>query len=191
MITQATYDILDSSLREGQKKYHAYDNIDRQKMYSHWLRVDPHRADEKYQLVPKLTWEGPYRYCEMPDFEQLINSEKIGIYIMYTRPVNLLLDMTQHVMYVGISGERGSSRPLKKRLMDYFNIGKLELRSNIHVMLQMYYEHVYIKYSLFDGTHQDLEKLEVLLHEFFYPKFGKRDFEPETKKAQSAWNTGQ
>lgn len=58
-------------------------------------------------------------------------------------------------------------------------------------MLQMYYNHVYVQYALFDGNFQELEKLEVSLHEYFYPRFGKRDFEPETKNAQSAWNTGQ
>lgn len=191
MIKQATLDLLDADLRSHVSRYKSYPYNDRYKLFSHFIKVDPDWSDKKYSQITGFNWSQPFRFADHPNFEQIINSNLIGIYVMYVRPANLLLDMPQHVMYVGISGEKGSARPLQDRLMDYFYIEKIKLRENIHQFLQLYYEHVYIRYSLFSGSYQDLEELEKVLHEYFFPRFGKRDFEPETKAAQSAWNTGQ
>lgn len=191
MIKQATLDLLDADLRSGYERYQSYPFEDRHKLFLHEIKIDPYWADLKFSEIIHIDWSTPYKYAETPNFEKIIDSDKIGIYLMYVRPQNMLLEMPRHVMYVGISGEAGSERPLRERLMDYYYISKIKLRRNIHKMLQMYYNHVYVQYALFDGNFQELEKLEVSLHEYFYPRFGKRDFEPETKNAQSAWNTGQ
>ncbi len=190
MITQATLDLLDADIRNDVARYNSYPFKDRHKLYSHSIRIDPFWSNSKTAEIKPLIWSEYYKYSEHPNFEKIIKTNDIGIYIMYVRPEHLLLEMPQHVMYVGISGEHGSARPLKERLMDYFLISKIKLRNNIHMMLQLYYDHVYIRYALFKGKYQDLEKLESTLHEFYYPKFGKRDFEPDTKAAQSAWNAG-
>ncbi len=190
VIKQKTLDLLDASLRKDMSRYDSYPYKDRYKIFTHDIRIDPSWCEKKYNEVPKLSWQGPHKFSDMPNFEDIIKGNEIGIYIMYVRPNLLIEDMPQHMMYVGISGEHGSSRPLKDRLKDYFNINKIKLRENIHTMLQLYYENVYIKYALFNGNYLDLEKIEVVLHEFYSPRFGKRDFEPDTKKAQGAWNTG-
>jgi hypothetical protein len=191
MITQATLDLLDADLRAESNRYNNYPFKDRHKIFSHAIRIDPFWSNQKNAQITALNWSAQYRYADHPNFEQIINTNDIGVYVMYVRPQNLVIDMPQYVMYVGISGEHGSARPLKERLMDYFYISKLKLRNNVHQMLQMYYDHVYIKYALFNGNYNSLEDLESTLHEFFYPRFGKRDFQPETKAAHGAWNTGQ
>ncbi len=191
MITQATLDLLDSELRKSTKRYKRMPFEDRHKLYVHEIRIDPYLSNKMYSKIKSLSWSQQFKYSEHPDFEKLIKSNDIGVYIMYVRPNDLIMEMPQHVMYVGISGENGSARPLRKRLNDYFYFKKIKLRDNIHKMLQMYYEHVFIRYAFFKGSYQDLEYLEKYLHEYFYPRFGKRDFEPQTKAAQSAWNTGQ
>lgn len=190
MITQATLDLLDADLRAKATHYKDLPFDDRQKLFTHPIRIDPYRSEEKYPKIPKLKWSKKYKFSDHPNFERIITSKQIGIYVMYIRPPNLINDMPQFVMYVGISGENGSGRPLRERLMDYFQISKLKIRTNVHKMLQLYYEHVYIKYALYNGKYSNLESIEMALHEFYYPKFGKRDFEPDTAKAHSAWNTG-
>lgn len=191
MIKQATLDLLDADLRKDVRRYNRYPFKDRHKIFSHTVRIDPYWSNKKFRQLRALSWSNDFKFSDHPNFEQIINSNDIGIYIMYVRPKNLVMEMPRHVMYVGISGEHGSARPLKERLMDYFYISEIKLRENIHTMLQLYYDHVYIRYALFNGTFQALEELETSLHEFYYPKFGKRDFEPETKASHSAWNTGQ
>lgn len=191
MIKQSTYDLLDASLRRDVDRYKGYPYKDRYKIFSHNIKVDPYWCEKKYVEIPKLEWVGPFKYSDFPNFEQIITSDSVGLYMMYVRPNIMIEDMPQHVMYVGISGEHGSLRPLKDRLMDYFYIEKIKIRENVHTMLQLYYDNVYIKFTLFEGTYQQLEAVETALQEFYFPKFGKRDFEPQTKKAQSAWNTGQ
>lgn len=96
--------------------------------------------------------------------------------------------MPKHVIYVGIAGERGSGRPLRDRLKDYYNINALKKRSGIHKALQLYYDEAYFSYALYNGSYQDIENLEVLLHEFFSPKWATRDYEPSTKAAKAAWS---
>lgn len=140
MITQATLDLLDASLRTEEQRYRSYPYKDRYKLFNHWIRIDPDWSDQKFaQIPPSISWSQPYKFADHPNFEQLITSEDIGIYLMFVRPTNMLDDMPQQVMYVGISGERGSERPLKERLMDYFYLSKMPLRSNIETMLQLYY----------------------------------------------------
>ncbi len=191
MIKQGTLDLLDADLRTSLNRYNSHTYTDRYKLFSHNIRVDPSWSDTKYSQITGFNWSQPFRYADHPNFESIIPTDDIGLYVMYVRPTNTILDMPQFVMYVGISGEHGSQRPLKERLMDYFYIEKLKFRNNVHQLLQMYYEHVYIIYSTFSGTFVQLEALETILHEYFFPRFGKRDFEPKTKVAQSAWNTGQ
>ncbi len=191
-VKQKTLDILDASLRTDYKRYHAYPYLDRFKIFSHNIKIDPHWSDQKFKDIPtNFKWSQPYRFADYPDFETIILTNDIGIYMMYVCPHNMIDDMPKHAMYVGISGEHGSARPLKERLMDYFSLPKMKLRQNIHTMLQMYLDHVYIKFCLMPNySFSDVETLEETFHEYYYPKFGKRDFEPQTKTAQSAWNTG-
>lgn len=190
MIKQTTLDILDSSLRKKNTDYLTRDYIDRFQTYHHNIRIDPSHSEDKYEEIDgdnlALNWV-EFKYSDLPDLSKIINKDLIGIYYFSVRPSKRISNLPQYIMYVGISGEHGSKRPLRERITDYYYISKLKKRSNVHQFLQMYYENVYISFSYYKGDHKDLEKIETFLHEFFAPKFNLRDFEPKTKKAIKAW----
>src|SRR5438034_1347998 len=117
MIKQATLDLLDADLRKDVERYNKYPFKDRHKIFSHSIRIDPFWSNKKFSHITTLTWSDHFKFSEHPNFEKIIKSDDIGVYIMYVRPTELILDMPQYVMYVGISGEDGSARPLKERLM--------------------------------------------------------------------------
>lgn len=189
MIKQKTLDLLDSELRDKNNKYLKYDYEDRFKIFSHDWRIDPDWSEKKYTAINKygLKWSKPFKYSKHPDLDKIIKSNDSGIYIFFVAPPQLILNMPQYVIYVGISGEGGSGRPLKDRLKDYFYFSKIKLRKGIHKALQLYYEHTYFAFALYNGNYKDLEDLETLLHEYFSPKWSSRDYEPETKAAKSSW----
>ena len=188
---QSTLDILDASLRTDNNKYYSMSEEDRYALFTRKpVRIDPQKSDDIYPQIntANFTWSAPIKYSSFPDFKSLITSNQIGNYIMYVQPENTILGMPKYVLYVGISGENGSSRPLKERLNDYFYISGLKKRSNVHKLLQLYYKHVYIVYSLYNGSFSDLENDEKIFHEYYYPIYCDRDFSPETKKGRKAWN---
>jgi len=186
---QATFDLLDSELRAGYDKYLNLDHEDRYKLFTHQITIDPYKSKERYNsLIPfSLTWSIPHKYSAQLDLNTIIPSNDPGIYIFFVKPPQLIMDMPQFVIYVGIAGERGSGRSLKDRLKDYFYFSKIKLRDNIHKVFQLYYEEVYFSFALYPGPVADLEVIETLLHEYFSPRWSSRDYEPETKRARSAW----
>ena len=194
MLKQETLDLLDSEIRNDYDRYKGYPYKDRYKLFTHpTVRIDPFWAgkvytDEISKYIDNFKWSNPVRYSEYPDFKSIIATEDIGIYIVIGKPHTLMLNLPQHVFYVGISGEDGKGRPLRDRLTDYLYFSKIKLRDNIHQMLQMYLEEAYIIYSTYKGTFEELEKLEIAFHEYLSPLYSKRDFKPETKKAKRSWN---
>lgn len=192
-IQQKTLDLLDADLRGHAERYYSLPYDDRYAFFSHKsknLRIDPNWSSQKFPETEQFNFDWQeVKYSDHPDFDTLLrNDERIGIYIFWVKPPNTILDMPKYVMYVGISGERGSNRALKDRLKEYFYINKLKLRKNVHKMLQLYYEYTYISFSLLENNYEEIERLEVCLHEFFSPLYNTRDFEPPTKAARSAWN---
>jgi len=187
---QATLDILDADLRGKYNEYKKYPYNDRYKLFRHDIRIDPYIANQKLAEIEtfNLNWSEPIKYSEHPDINSIITENGVGIYVFFVQPNRLVLGMPRVPIYVGISGERESSRPLKERLKDYFNLNQIKRRDAVHQALQMYYDEVYFCYCIYDGNSEDLSQIERLLHEFFSPKFAKRDFEPETKQAQKSWN---
>ena len=189
MIKQATLDLLDSELRRDYDKYNNYPYDDRLKLFSHSIRIDPYWSIQMLKGVNEdaFKWSEPIKFSDNPKFEELIESNEKGLYLFIVRPNQTILDLPQYVIYVGISGEKGSNRALKDRLSDYQYISQLKKRKALHKMLQLYYNEVYIRYSLFEGEAEDLESLETVLHEYFNPLCNTRDFIPETKQAKRAW----
>lgn len=190
MIQQATLDILDSELRREYDRYRTMPYKDRVKIFSiPNMRIDPNWSNKKFEELRGaiLDWSDPIRYSEKPKFQKLIDSDEKGVYMMIVKPLNTILNLPQYVMYIGISGEKGSQRSLKDRLTDYQYLEKIKKRDSIHQMLQLYYEEVYIVYSLYKGRFEELERLEGILHEYYNPVYGKREFSPPTKAAKRAW----
>jgi hypothetical protein len=188
---QKTLDILDASLRDEQNEILTMDFKNRFGLFTRKnVRIDPKWSEAKFNEIDTtlLNWELPFKYSDRPNLDTIISEEHIGIYVMYVQPQNTILGMPKYVMNVGIAGEDGSERSLKDRLKDYYQLSSIKKRTNIHRFLSIYYENVYIVYSYFKGDHTELERIEKKLHEFFYPIFNIRDFEPETKNARKAWN---
>lgn len=191
MIKQKTFDLLDAQLRTENEFYNKLDFDKRQVFYTHkTYRVDPWWANQKYNELKDETfnWSIPIKYSELKDFNNIIFSEDIGIYLFIVSPTNLIYNLPQTVLYVGISGDKDSNRPLKDRLNDYYQISKIEKRENIHKIIQLYYDNLYIVYTLYkDGDYKDLLKIETALTEFFSAPYSDAAYEPQTKKSRSTW----
>ncbi|MDZ4147052.1 MAG: hypothetical protein U1C58_02085 [Flavobacteriaceae bacterium] len=192
MIKQTTLDILDSQLRG---KYDAYLKMDKEDRYGIFsrkpIRIDPWWSNLKYQEIKdevvNLNWSKPIKYSDLVDFKTLITEEDKGIYLLYVQPTNLILELPRYLLYVGISGVNGSERPLRERLNDYLYPSQIDKRANIHKLLQMYFEEVYVVYSYYKGDFKRLEEIETSLTEFFSAPFSDAAYEPSTKKSQSIW----
>ena len=141
--------------------------------------------------VFELNWR-EYRYAEIQrrkDLDLFIPDDEPGIYVFYARPDRLIYNFPQFPLYNGISNERNSLRPLRERLKDYLPtaLSKIKKRKNIHRMLRLYYEHIWVAFAFSEATSADLEEVEKLLHGFIYPCFSRRDFPPEIKEQQQAF----
>jgi hypothetical protein len=189
MMKQATLDILDSELRRDYQRYQSMNYDDKYKLFSHHIYIDPLKSQTYYTDIVNhnLSWLGPIKYCSLPNLDNIITEDKSGIYFFVVKPDLLILEMPQFVVYVGISGANQSFRPLRERLKDYFYFDKIKKRSNIHKMLQLYYENIYIYYAYFNNN-VNVSDIETALHEYFSPHFAKSAFDVETRNAVSAWN---
>lgn len=191
MIKQKTFDLLDAHLRTENDFYNKLDYDKRQVFYTHkTYRVDPWWANQKYKELKRETfnWSAPIKYSDLKDFNNHISTDDIGIYLFIVSPKNLIFNLPQTVLYVGISGDKGKKRPLKDRLNDYYQISKLEKRENIHKLIQLYYDDLYVVYTFYKGgDYKELLQLETALTEFFSAPYSDAAYEPSTKKSRSLW----
>jgi hypothetical protein len=190
MIRQKTFDLLDASLRSDNNSYLNYKPEDRTIFYSTKpYRIDPWWSNQKLLEIEKFPfdWSAPVKYSEYKDFRTIIPTEDTGIYLFFVAPNRLVYDLPRTVLYVGISGDRGSKRPLRERLNDYYKISNIKKRSNIHKLLQLYFDDLYIAYSLYSGDFKELLKLETALTEFFSAPYSNAAYEPPTRKGRNTW----
>jgi hypothetical protein len=188
---QRTLDILDKDLSDKNNYYLSLPDEVRFRFLREEFLLDRTYWDKYFPLINRYSYnweEFKYSSINTPNaIDTLISTNDIGLYIFYVRSENLFLDMPKYVFYVGISGEKGSNRPLKDRLKDYFNIGNIKKRKKVHRMLAMYHSSVYIKFSLMSINHSQLEELEENLHGFFSPICNDRDFPIEMKNTRKAF----
>jgi hypothetical protein len=189
-INTATLDILDASIPDEFNKWQGYPDEVRFAHYreeictdpTHWKRHQP--ADWAYSLP----W-AEFRYADVKDganLKTIITSEQPGIYIFYIRPEKILYQFPQLALYVGISNEGDSKRPLRDRLKDYLpaSVANKKRREHIDRMLKLYYGVIWVAYALTDRASTDLEALEKKLHGFIYPRYDRRDFPVDIKTQQ-------
>lgn len=190
-LKQATLDILDSELRSSHDNYMNMALDDHIKIYERQITVAPRLWKDNLARVSKVKYRWQeVKYTDLP--KEIENSQKpldnIGIYYFSVRPDFLINQQPSYVFYVGIAGEGNSQRTLRQRLQDYLYVNKLEKRKNVHKTLQLYYEFIIVNYSIMPAlTSQQLEELEVHLHDYLYPWVNSRDFSPSVKDAQKAW----
>lgn len=185
---QATLDLLDVELRKESSRFKNYPFNVRFKLYRKEFLLDPANWEKYYPQVNKYTYDWKeLKFSELQNLDDIIDSEEPGIYFFCVKPPIMVYDLPIFVLYVGISNERDSNRPLKDRLKDYFYLNEIKKRKNVHIMLQMFYEHIYVVYSLLNLESSELRELEKALHGFYYPVQDRRDFPSEFKEAQKAW----
>lgn len=184
MITQQTFDILDNYFKQEVAIHRNLRDMDRWDTTKVEFHLDPIYWDEYHKRISKYTfaWK-ELKYSEYIDFNTVIPTDEAGIYLFIVKSDNLICGLPQFVLYVGISGEGDSKRPLKERLNDYFNVHTIKKRSKLHRFLGKYYQNTYINYSLFDKaiSSTEIEDIEKSLHGFFIPPANDRDFPIEMK----------
>jgi hypothetical protein len=188
---QATLDLLDASLRRDFDAYIAASPRHRQKFFSHSFQADPVQWVQysAYFANTPLHWD-EFRYkdaVEANDLDVRIPTDEPGLYIFFAQPDTLVGGFPQFPFYGGISNDRNSNRPLRERLKDYFRLETVAKRDNVDQMLQLYYPHVWIKFTLLNWTTQRLKELETNLHEYLGFPFAKQAYTPTSKKARGAW----
>ena len=189
---QRTLDILDAALRQGFTRYSGSPPVDRIQFYRREFLCDPTDWTRLYTLISQHTfrWQ-EFRFRDAVannDLDTRIPSADPGLYIFYVRPENLLYNFPQLALYVGISNATGSRRALRERLRDYMNLGRILKRQNVHQMLQLYYEHVWVTFSLLSLPAAQMRALETHIHDFLGPPFGRSAYSISVRGAQSAWD---
>lgn len=119
--------------------------------------------------------------------DSIITSNDTGIYMFIVQSQDELYNLSKYVMYVGISGENNSKRPLKIRLKDYFRIEQVRKRSAVLRLLERYKENIHVAFFLANTTTQILKELEQALIGFFYPPANKDDFPIELQPSKKAF----
>jgi hypothetical protein len=69
------------------------------------------------------------------------------------------------------------------------NLEVVRKRKNIHQALQLYYENVWVAFSLLSLPAAQMRALETHIHDFLGPPFGKSGYSIGVKGAQNAWDT--
>jgi hypothetical protein len=189
---QATLDILDAALRRGYARYSAAAPVDRIKFYRREFLCDPTTWTPLYTLISQHTfgWQ-EFRFRDAVannDLETRIPSAAPGMYIFYVRPENLVYHFPQLALYVGISNATGSGRALRERLKDYMNFERVLKRQNVHQMLQLYYDHIWVAFSHLSLPAAQMRDLETHIHDFLGPPFGRSAYSLEIRAAQNAWD---
>lgn len=189
---QSTLDILDSELRRGFTRYSAMPVIDRIKFYKREFLCDPTDWPRLYTTISQhtLNWQ-EFRFRDAVannDLDTRMPSTHPGLYIFYVRPENLIYRFPQLALYVGISNATGSRRALRDRLKDYMNLERVMKRQNVHQMLQLYYENVWVAFCYLSLSAAQMRDLETHIHDFLGPPFGRSAYSLAVRAAQNAWD---
>lgn len=189
---QNTLDILDSFIRDeyAPLKTMSIDKL-RKLLSRNFFLTTPHWDSYVTEISKRsLVWK-EFKYTDISSggkkIDDHIKTDATGLYLFVVRPNSLIDFMPQFVLYVGISGATPSSRPLRKRLTDYFRVNDIKKRDAIRVLIQYYYEHLYIKYAEYVATPEELQKVENQLIGLFFTEANKDDFPPELQPARKAY----
>ena len=192
---RATFDLLDASIPEAYDFWQGLPDASRFTSYFLQFQTDPTywNAYVPVGWETTLTWQ-EYRYKDLPDrasIDAQITATDPGIYIFYIRPEAIVHRFPSYPLYVGISNEKGTGRPLRERLKECLpsNISTIRKRENIDQMLQLFYGVLYVAYALTPAkSNTELRQFEERLHGYLYPRFSRRDFPKRIKSQQKrAW----
>ncbi len=193
-----TIDMLDASIRVEYDTIMSRSESSRNRELRESFRLDRQNWDLFYQRFNNaivnngitLNWN-QFKYTDVFTnlnlIDSIITSNDTGIYMFIVQSQDELYNLSKYVMYVGISGENNSKRPLKIRLKDYFRIEQVRKRSAVLRLLERYKENIHVAFFLANTTTQILKELEQALIGFFYPPANKDDFPIELQPSKKAF----
>jgi hypothetical protein len=186
-----TLDVLDSYITEEHSDWLSPKFKIRKRNYTESLLLDPINWEKYYKEIEShgLVWN-EFKYNQIKnlnDIDSIINDNKTGFYMFVIKPNNLIYDLPKNVLYIGMSGENNSERPLKDRIKDYYNLEKIKKRNAVIRMIEKYYHNIYVAFSLIDKPTYVLKEIESSLIGFFYPIVNKDDFPGELKPDKKAF----
>jgi hypothetical protein len=185
-----TFDLLDAHfIKENKRDYKSLKSNPRFASSKEEVIIDPQYWEDYYPLISTITFNWKeFKYSSRPNLNKLITNDDPGMYIFYIKPPNTILDMPKFVLYVGISNENNSNRPLKVRLSEYFRVKEIKKRSSLHRLLVKYYDYTYVAFSTLQLNTAKIKALETSVLGFFYPLTNKDDFPVEIKAPKKAFN---
>jgi hypothetical protein len=190
MIKPITFDLLDASYTNKVVDYLSLNDDLRYKNSEETFILDPNYWEKYHKIITQFNcnfnWN-EFKFDSRPDLNSLILNNDIGLYMFVIKPLGLIYDLPKFIIYVGISGEKGSNRPLKERLNDYLNYNNIKKRKKLHRLLSKYYAETYVVYTTVNVSWQNLEEIEKALHGFFVPIANDRDFPIQIKKIKNAF----
>jgi hypothetical protein len=92
-----------------------------------------------------------------------------------------------YVMYVGITGDTGSSHNLRRRYGNYLRDRRVDKRPGVHYMLNNWAPSLYFHYAVIADKRYSLSRLETEMADALIPPFNTQDFSAEIRKAKKAF----
>lgn len=191
----ATLDPLDAALFEGHKIFQSMPDSVRAPHYKREFWVDPKHWERHKppDWVFDLKWEA-YRYSKVDTAAKLRAVAKRnvpGLYVFSVKPSHCLNGFPAYALYVGISNANDSGRAVRKRLAEYLpsNISAIKKRGNIHRMICLYFDTLWVHFAYVAKSSAALRKAEVTLHGYFAPPFAIQAYPPDMKAPRKAFTT--
>jgi hypothetical protein len=133
-----------------------------------------------------------YRYSEIDTpakLRETATETTPGIYIFSVRPELPVNGFPHFALYVGISNENDSERPVRERLEDYLpnRISAIRKRKNIHRMLCLYFPHLWVHFAYVDRPSTAIMQVEKTLHGYLAPPVADRDYPVDMKPFKPAF----
>jgi hypothetical protein len=197
-LRKKTIDLLDAHITSENDGYIGGNEYSRNKVFTENFRLDSvnwetyHAAFSTTLTAHGITpvWD-EFKYVDVFTqrdlIEKKITTNDTGIYLFIVKSQHQIYDYSRFVLYVGISGENGSGRPLKDRLQDYFRLTSISKRDAVLRMLEKYKNNVHIAYFLANVNYTILKELESALIGFFYPLANKDDFPIELQPSKKSF----
>ena len=195
LATPTTLDPLDAAFFEGHKIFQSMPDSVRAPHYRREFWVDPKHWERHKppDWVFALEWNA-YRYSRVDTPAKLRAKARRnvpGIYVFSVRPSHRVNEFPIYALYVGISNANDSGRTVRQRLADYLpsNISAIKKRSNIHRMICLYFDVLWVHFAYVDRPSAILRKTEKTLHGYFAPPFAIEAYPPDMKPSRKAFAT--
>lgn len=197
-LRKKTIDILDVHITAENDTYIKANEYTRSRTFSEHFRLDSVNWEKYYKdfdttvTANKITlaWN-EFKYSDViatPNLiDKKITTNDTGIYLFVVKSQSAIHEYSKFVLYVGISGENGSGRPLRERLKDYFRLNQIKKRDAVLRMLEKYKNNVHVAFFLANVNYTILKEMETALIGYFYPLANKDDFPVELQPSKKSF----